>query len=375
VAIGKTVLEFVRKSPQEFSRGLKVGEKFPSAAECSRKGAEDARHGIPAANWQAGQVPFISLLRATAENEIDRVHSALTIEDQKLLAHEDAKRAEQKMLDEKVRVTQAELAERKRLLDERTRDLVGDDDEAALSRSAQRRSLPIYWYMPILVAMGMGEYFVTELAFQSLFNTNQLAAVSLTIAASAMTIAYAHLLGVTFKRADSRRDPLPLWVPRVVIVIGIPVVALIFLLSIIRATEGGEGRLQFAGAFWVIVLLFFVLQLSLLLVAGVSSYFFESPEAAALRKAHRAYGKLDKQVTQLEGTQSRLSAEIAALPNMRARLPQVYAPLAAEVVSRYKTLAETYRETNLRDRPNQVNESLAALAVPELPLPKWAQAA
>jgi hypothetical protein len=365
----------VRKSPREFSRGLKVGEKFPSAAECSRKGAEDARHGIPAANWQTGTVPFISLLRATAENEIDRVHSALTIEDQKLLAHEDAKRAEQKMLDEKVRVTQAELAERKRLLDERTRDLVGDDDEAALSRSAQRRSLPLYWYLPILVAMAIGEYFVTELAFRSLFNTNQLAAISLTVAASIMTIAYAHLLGVTFKRADSRRDPLPLWVPRVVIVIGIPVIALVFLLSIIRATEGGEGRLQFAGAFWVIVLLFFVLQLSLLLVAGVSSYFFESPEAAALRKAHRAYEKLDKQVTQLEGTQSRLSAEIAALPNMRARLPQVYAPLAAEVVSRYKTLAETYRETNLRDRPSQVNESLAALAVPDLPLPKWAQAA
>jgi hypothetical protein len=370
VAIVNNVLDFVRKSPREFSRGLKVGEKFPSAAECSRKGAEDARHGIPAANWQTGTVPFISLLRATAENEIDRVHSALTIEDQKLLADEDAKRAEQKMLDEKVRVTQAELAERKRLLDERTRDLVGDDDEAALSRSAQRRSLTWYWYIPILFVMGVGEYFVTERAFQILFNERQLVAVSLTIAAAALTISYAHLLGVTFKRADSRRDPLPLWVPRAVFVVGVVVVLLIFLLSVVRA-EGVAATIPK----WVIVLLFFVLQLSLLLVAGVSSYFFESPEAAALRKAHRAYEKLDKQVTQLEGTQSRLSAEIAALPNMRARLPQVYAPLAAEVVSRYKTLAETYRETNLRDRPSQVNESLAALAVPDLPLPKWAQAA
>ena len=101
-------------------------------------------------------VPFISLLRATAENEIDRVHSALTIEDQKLSAQEDAKRAEQKILDEKVRVTQAELAEKKRLLDERTRDLIGDDDEAALSRSAQRRSLTWYWYLPILFIMGLG---------------------------------------------------------------------------------------------------------------------------------------------------------------------------------------------------------------------------
>ncbi len=264
-------------------RRARKRNKFPSKRRCARQGILDGRNGIPSENWQEQKPPFLLELQHEGRLTIEKIELNLTSAQDNLdLQMADLKTVEvstsklHSLSEQTVQSSQADFEKAMKL------ESIEDDDLGE-SRSVKFRTFPTPLYPLLLLFLGLGEFAITRAAFAYIFNEkiNSLVSTSMTLATVAISIGYAHMAGVAWKRSHDKVNfpndsVLVFWK-----VLGLLLTLVVLGLAAARTAnfpviENGVKKKLDLTEVWlgapVSVVLFFILQFALILVALGASY-------------------------------------------------------------------------------------------------------
>jgi hypothetical protein len=254
------------------------------------------------------------------------------------------------------------------------------DDELGESRSVKFRTISTPIYLILLVVMGFGEFAITRAAFGYLLNDDPNTAMAMTAATVAVSIGFAHLTGIAWKRSHDKVNFPTDSVFRYWKFLGIFMVLFVIALSAARAAkspviiDGVKVKVDLISVFDkapVYVGIFFVLQFILVLVATGASYSHYSLPLERIgvmeKRAKKNYRKQVRIMKKLE----RIRHNIEHLEKSRPRLIVNSRNEVRATIHKYHTLAQSYQAANLRARSKTISQALAAFTPPILDLPEW----
>jgi hypothetical protein len=171
-----------------------------------RQGKIDGRMNIPNENWDEGGIPFLVDLNHETRKKIE------TIEIQKMQEEEESESREVKLkasLNSKELESELVISLLKNAsedLNEALRLEKVEESELGDSRSVKFRTISTPLYLLLLFFMGVGEFAVTRAAFGYLFNEDPQTAIAMTIATVAVSLGFAHLAGIAWKRSHDKAN-------------------------------------------------------------------------------------------------------------------------------------------------------------------------
>jgi hypothetical protein len=354
--------------------------KMASRRKCARQGILDGRNGIPDESWKTQKPPFLVDLQNQARVAIEGIESNLYRSQDshdatlaKLRTEEIAALQTLELSEKAAAVSQSDFDDAMAL--ERI-----SDDELGESRSVKFRTISTPIYLILLVVMGFGEFAITRAAFGYLLNDDPNTAMAMTAATVAVSIGFAHLTGIAWKRSHDKVNFPTDSVFRYWKFLGIFMVVFVMALSAARAAkspviiEGVKVKVDLISVFDkapVYVGIFFVLQFILVLVATGASYSHYSLPLERIgvmeKRAKKNYRKQVRIMKKLE----KIRHNIEHLEKSRPRLIVNSRNEVRATMHKYHTLAQSYQAANLRARSKTISQALAAFTPPSLDLPEW----
>jgi len=354
--------------------------KMASRKKCARQGILDGRNGIPDETWKTQKPPFLVDLQNQARVAIEGIESNLYRSQDshdatlaKLRTEEVAALQTLELSEKAAAVSQSDFDDAMAL--ERI-----SDDELGESRSVKFRTISTPIYLILLVVMGLGEFAITRAAFGYLLNDDPNTAMAMTAATVAVSIGFAHLTGIAWKRSHDKVNFPTDSVFRYWKFLGIFMVVFVMALSAARAAkspviiEGVKVKVDLISVFDkapVYVGIFFVLQFILVLVATGASYSHYSLPLERIgvmeKRAKKNYRKQVRIMKKLE----KIRHNIEHLEKSRPRLIVNSRNEVRATIHKYHTLAQSYQAANLRARSKTISQALAAFTPPSLDLPEW----
>jgi hypothetical protein len=351
-----------------------------SRKKCARQGILDGRNGIPDETWKTQKPPFLVDLQNQARVAIEGIESNLYRSQDshdatlaKLRTEEVAALQTLELSEKAAAVSQSDFDDAMAL--ERI-----SDDELGESRSVKFRTISTPIYLILLVVMGLGEFAITRAAFGYLLNDDPNTAMAMTAATVAVSIGFAHLTGIAWKRSHDKVNFPTDSVFRYWKFLGIFMVVFVMALSAARAAkspviiEGVKVKVDLISVFDkapVYVGIFFVLQFILVLVATGASYSHYSLPLERIgvmeKRAKKNYRKQVRIMKKLE----KIRHNIEHLEKSRPRLIVNSRNEVRATIHKYHTLAQSYQAANLRARSKTISQALAAFTPPSLDLPEW----
>lgn len=354
--------------------------KMASRKKCARQGILDGRNGIPDETWKTQKPPFLVDLQNQARVAIEGIESNLYRSQDshdatlaKLRTEEIAALQTLELSEKAAAVSQSDFDDAMAL--ERI-----SDDELGESRSVKFRTISTPIYLILLVVMGFGEFAITRAAFGYLLNDDPNTAMAMTAATVAVSIGFAHLTGIAWKRSHDKVNFPTDSVFRYWKFLGIFMVLFVIALSAARAAkspviiDGVKVKVDLISVFDkapVYVGIFFVLQFILVLVATGASYSHYSLPLERIgvmeKRAKKNYRKQVRIMKKLE----KIRHNIEHLEKSRPRLIVNSRNEVRATIHKYHTLAQSYQAANLRARSKTISQALAAFTPPALELPEW----
>jgi len=357
-------------------------EKFPSKKKCSRQGLLDGRNGIPSESWENHTPPFLLELHHEGRLAIERIELNLTraqdnldVELASLMTAEISTKKLYELSEISVQGSQTDFDSAMKL------EMI-EDDELGESRSVKFRTFSTPLYLSLLLFLGLGEFAITRAAFAYIFNEQEkgFIATAMTLATVAISIAYAHMAGIAWKRSHDKVN-----FPNDSVLIFWKIMGLLILVVVLGLAgartanfpviENGVPKKLDIDEVWtgapLSVFLFFILQFALILVALGASYnhyslplerisMMESRNKKKHRKQIKVVDKLAKIQKQIERSQKRKPRLLVEARNE-----------VRSAIHTYNSLAQTYQASNLRARSKTISTGLAAFEPPKLDLPSW----
>ena len=363
----------IRKQKFKRFKGL------PTRRQVARQGILDGRENIPSESWGGATPPFLLDLRNQARVALENIElSFMNLED----------KADARASNLKTRLITAErtLQLSEEALVETEKDFSNalqidrpGEDELGESRSAKLRTYPTSMYLLLLACLGLGEFAVTKAAFGYLFNEGAVA-YGMTIATVAVSIGFAHQAGVAWKRSHDRENHpsdsvLRFWK----IMFGF-VLLFVFSLSAARAArtpiniDGVTQKVPLSEIVFkapIYVVIFFILQIVLILVAFGAAYNHYSLPLERLHMIEKRSKKRHKMQVKTLNLVRKLDNDIELAAKQRPRIRTSARNEVRALIHTYQSLAEVYRASNLRGRARSVSEAIAGLQAPVLELPDW----
>ena len=312
-----------------------------------RRGRSHGRQGLPGLDWNGGPVPYLELLNASYSQEVQVLEQKLLIVRGQSITSEEEDFANKKS--EEYQISQAEQersiyeTQLERLLHEKT----GETNENPTAKAARNRHIPIWLYVIALLALAVGEFFVTLPAVETLLNDEGWKAWIITGSFSALSILAAHIIGLTFKIDIDRDTPQPGSQKIGALIIAFGLTLVVLFLSAVRS----KGVNSIPVKFWMSdkvfgTLLFFVIQMTFILCAIALSYYNHSEIESEISRTKRKIKKLTKKIRNL--TKSRLIPGRGNLTPEKREV-QVKAILAHMRLldNEYRELCSIYRGANL----------------------------
>ena len=359
-------------------RKLKFRAGVLTRKYADRQGKIDGRMNIPNESWDEGGIPFLVDLNHETRKKIE------TIEIQKMREEEQSESREvnlksslrSKELESELVVSSLKRASED--LNEALRLERVDESELGDARSVKFRTISTPLYLLLLFFMGIGEFAVTSAAFGYLFNEDSEIAIAMTIATVAVTIGFAHLAGIAWKRSHDKANYPNDGVLRFWRYVGLFVLVFVFVLGAARAAKlKVPGELTQVSLENVIVvqpgyvMTFFILQFVLILVAMGASY---SHYSLPLERIHMYMGRAKKnhkkQVKNLKDLRTlefKLKKEVESRPQIERRAKN----RVRATIHEYYSITQSYKSGNLRGRAKTVNPNLIAFTPPKLNVPDW----
>lgn len=343
-----------------------------------KQGKIDGRMNVPDPSWMDSQIPFLVDLNHEARKVIEGIELQKIQEEEdsesrevNLKASLKAKELESELISDTLNSTKSDLDEALRL--ERL-----DESELGDSKSVKFRTLSTPLYLILLFFMGLGEFAVTKAAFGYLFNDDDLTAIAMTIATVAVSIGFAHLSGIAWKRSHDKANFPNDGVIRYWKYVGIFIVIFVLVLGSARAANidvpGELTKLTVTNVLFNQpgnVISFFILQFVLILVATGASYAHYSLPLERMhmyvKRTKKIYKKQAKNLKELRVLEFQLKKEVESRPLIEKRAKnQVRA-----TIHEYYSVVQAYKAGNLRGRARTVDPNLQAFVPPTLNLPSW----
>ena len=343
-----------------------------------RQGKIDGRMNIPNENWDEGGIPFLVDLNHETRKKIE------TIEIQKMQEEEESESREVKLkasLNSKELESELVISLLKNAsedLNEALRLEKVEESELGDSRSVKFRTISTPLYLLLLFFMGVGEFAVTRAAFGYLFNEDPQTAIAMTIATVAVSLGFAHLAGIAWKRSHDKANYPNDGVLRFWRFVGLFVLIFVLVLGAARAANlkvpGELTKVSLRNVILIqpgYVFTFFILQFVLILVALGASYAHYSLPLERIHmymgRAKKNHKKQAKNLKQLRTIEFELKKEVESRPQIERRAQN----RVRATIHEYYSITQSYKSGNLRGRAKTVNPNLIAFTPPKLNVPDW----
>lgn len=354
--------------------------KMASRRKCARQGVLDGRNGIPDESWKTQKPPFLVDLQNQARVAIEAIENSLY----RTQDSHDARLAKMKT-EEIAALRTLELSEKASDVSQADFDDAMaleriSDDELGESRSVKFRTISTPVYLVLLIVMGLGEFAITRAAFGYLLNDDPNTAMAMTAATVAVSIGFAHMTGIAWKRSHDKVNFPTDSVFRFWKFLGLFMALFVTALAAARAAkspviiDGVKVKVDLISVFEkapFYVVIFFILQFILILVATGASYSHYSLPLERIgvmeKRAKKSYRKQVKTMKKLQ----KIRHSIEHLEKSRPRLIVNSRNEVRATIHKYHTLAQSYQAANLRARSKTISQALAAFTPPSLDLPEW----
>ena len=353
---------------------------LPSRVKCSRQGVLDGRNGIPDGSWVDQKPPFLLDLQHQAQISLENVGINLMASqdatDGRIAKLNTAEIAAQQTLELSEKAYAAsEIDYQDAMQLERV-----TDEDLGEARSVKFRTFSTPLYLLLLFFLGIGEFAVTQAAFSYLFDDLAIISYAMTIATVAVSIGFAHLTGISWKRSHDKVNFPTDSVFRFWKVMGVLVLLFVLALAAARAANipiisQGVAKRWALGEIIVhapiYVGTFFVLQFVLILVAMGASYSHYSLPLERLAEMEKRTKKRHKQKIKVLKSLEEIRFNLEQERKHRPRLTISARNEVNSLKHHYYSLAQTYQAANLRARSKTISQALAAFQPPALRDPQW----
>lgn len=359
-------------------RKLKFRGGILTRKYADRQGKIDGRMNIPNENWDEGGIPFLVDLNHETRKKIETIEIQKMQEEEKSESREVKLKAAVKSKELESELVISALKNANEDLNEAFRLEKLEESELGDARSVKFRTISTPLYLLLLFFMGVGEFAVTRAAFGYLFNEDPQTAIAMTIATVAVSIGFAHLAGIAWKRSHDKANYPNDGVLRFWRYVGLFVLIFVFVLGAARAANlkvpGELTKVSLRNVILIqpgYVFTFFILQFVLILVAMGASYAHYS---LPLERIHMYMGrtkknhkKQAKNLKQLRTLEFKLKKEIESRPQIERRAKN----RVRATIHEYYSIAQAYKSGNLRGRAKTVDPNLPPFNPPPLDPPDW----
>ena len=396
-------------------------DRLPALRISRKIGRLDGREGLPDLSVPLPSSPFLSELKSVGEQHITQVTQSLTIGLSNLDDGLATNLAGQAALERSINDINLDIKSFEDDVSGIKIDYRGKESDSESSRVADRRYLEGYFYFIILASTIIGEVVITFPAFTELFGDSIYVAILATIAASAMTISYSHILGLSLKRNDDKKRRQPRWVMPTLLASSIPVLGLIYSLSRVRAarfqtepasppgatpttsppedtadktnlegpplgaTQEGLQNQGTDGAslpisdvnydaplsFTTVFLLFAFLQLAFIAVATFASYHHFSNSLAEVKRLTGILKKLRNELAKSIVEKVKLEKSFENATNKRNEILESHKAQAQNVQRKVSARSQAFWGANIRQRSDSHLAKSRDFPPPDLDFPDW----
>ena len=327
-----------------------------SLRHARKQGRTHGKQNHPHELWGATPVPFMQALHASFSSKIESLDQELnrsrgqsvTLQEEDV-AQKHAHVYETSQLEKERSAYEVQL---EKLLEEK----IGLPHENPIGKAARIRLVPLWLYVLALIALAIGEFFVTLPAVAIVLNDDGPRGWTITSSFAALSIIVAHLIGLSCKTQVDRINPQPRMQILGSAVLAFFLTLVILFLSAVRSDSIAAVPFAFGLSDRIFgTLLFFVIQITFVLSAVALSYFNHSELDVQLNRTRRKIKTLTERVKKLE--KLRL---IPGRSNMTSekRLIQSESVLSSMrlLEAQYREICAEYRGSNLRAQ----SEAMAA---------------
>ena len=265
-----------------------------------RKGRLHGRQGMPPLDWNGGPVSYLESLRFSYQNQVNTLELRLRVVEGQSITATEEDLADKESQSYQIAQLEQERSMYETRLSQVLAEKMGDHNENPTGRAARLRHIPVVIYILALIALAVGEYFVTLPATKLILGDVSYIAWLLTGSFAALSIVAAHLIGLTFKIDIDRDKPQPATQRWGAIVIFIFINLVVVLLSAVRSGTVESVPVRFGMSDKVFgTVLFFMIQMSFILCAIALSYYFHSDLESEIRSTKRKIKRLTSRIRNL----------------------------------------------------------------------------
>ena len=339
-------------------------------AEARRRGKRDGKNEVPRQDWGVGSVPYLGQLN----KQFISLASSLILKFEQLQEQREALKissAQTELQEEvKLKLVQEELLRAREDMERAQKIVDGSDDEAPLGRFARIRLINNNLYGFFLLVLGSGEFLITAPALRFLLGDNSASANLVAFAVSVLSMAAAHVIGISLKtKLDRSRPQTKLVTVILSIVVGLLAVSVLYL-SYIRAAKGigvagnlaeipKSLKLEFLWG------LYTILQFTFIAVGTYLSFMHHSETESALGKAKRYYFYRRYLANRMEKKRRKQGASVAeANLSMEKLVEQEKVVLESRLnllSAQYREVCAVYRDSNIHNRRDELDGAHPAL--------------
>jgi hypothetical protein len=338
-------------------------------------GKLDGKSGIPFPNWAPDSVPYLLEIYSDAKKMLSKLEVEILTRKQNAATEEFKRKVSIEALENSL-VRAREFEDESKIAYDKVKVVFdGDKAESPKSKFARIRSINAPVYVALLIAMIVGEFFITYPAFEKFLGDQALViggqklpfiSIFTAIGATALTVGFAHMAGVYLKLSVDREKPTPNWTSLALSIIGVLVFLTVFFLSVQRSGTADTTRLKQISFFdsktkedIFVVLFFFILQSALILTAAGLGFLRHSHHVDELEKVKKSWEKNRKIRVNLEKSITNSKKKISTdLSQVEKDLAAMYQVKSKDIESNYTKISGAYITANLRSRQEKLDGSV-----------------
>lgn len=329
-----------------------------------KRGHRDGKNGVPRIDWGSNSVPYLIQLHKQFISLIENLKLDF---EARQLARESVKVDIQKLeIIEKdiMSIQNLELEVAEISLENVQKRVDGTVEEVPLAKFARLRLVGNSLYSIFLFFLAVGEFLITFPALQSLIGEDTGIAVIIAMSVSVLTVATAHMIGITLKTKLDRSKP---QTQLVTVFLG-------FLISFVAVTIMFLGYIRGANAFrssqnlqnltsdqrlFFLVMFFILLQITFVIVGSYLAFMHYSETEAELQKMRRnlAYKKfwyLRKKKRKAKSGQS-VESNNVDIGKLVAQEAEVLRSKMHLLQAQYAEVCAIYRDANIHARKDEID--------------------
>jgi hypothetical protein len=322
---------------------------YPRAKRKARsRGRSHGRQGLPNHEWTGGPVPYLETLHSNYGQQIEQLDQRLRIVEGQSITSTEEDLADKQSQEYQILQSEQERSLYELQLAKLLGEKSGEANENPTGKAARHRHIPIWVYVCALVALSVGEFFVTLPAVELLLNDEPLNAYIITGSLAILSIIAAHIIGLTFKIAIDRDRPQPNGQRWFAAVVAVFIVLVVLMLSSLRSgnVSGVPVKLGLPNDQAFGTLLFFIIQMTFIMCAVALSYYNHSENESDIARTKRKIKQLTRKIRSL--TRSRMTPSRGNLtPEKRVVQEKAIITHMRLLEAEYRELCAIYRGANL----------------------------